>query len=375
MVGADGTTSTVGRLVGARRYHVRELGRIGVWAYYEDPDPGEPTSFLGIRHGDLALRSPGDSGLHLVIAIPEKERMAEFRADPQSAVESYLRPFHGFGPIFDRGRLHGDVRMHRPPTTFMRESAGPGWVLVGDAGHFKDPTAGQGISDAFRQTEHLADAILTGFEGVVSLDTAMDRWWRWRDEDAFDKHHWAADLGQAGTMPAVVRAIFGDLLATPEGQRMATGMIFHRVRPSEALTPVRALKSVVRMLVRGDEPRRQVLAEFRELVTNDAARKRERTRPVYADLATDPVPPVDRAPLHAGAVHVDGVRVPILEGGDSGGGRLRPRQPRVGPGLRRGRGTGRHLRPRPCPRPPRLRPSRQARGLRSPGRPLRGRAR
>jgi flavin-dependent dehydrogenase len=42
---------------------------------------------------------------------------------------------------------------------FFRQSAGPGWVLVGDAGHFKDPTPGQGIADALRQAERLAREI------------------------------------------------------------------------------------------------------------------------------------------------------------------------------------------------------------------------
>ena len=38
-------------------------------------------------------------------------------------------------------------------TGFFREATGPGWALIGDAGHFKDPTPGQGIADALRQAE------------------------------------------------------------------------------------------------------------------------------------------------------------------------------------------------------------------------------
>ena len=39
---------------------------------------------------------------------------------------------------------------------FFRAAAGPGWALVGDAGHFKHPTTGQGIGDALAQAEHVA---------------------------------------------------------------------------------------------------------------------------------------------------------------------------------------------------------------------------
>jgi menaquinone-9 beta-reductase len=44
----------------------------------------------------------------------------------------------------------------------FRRAHGNGWALVGDAGYFKDPFAAHGISDAFRDAELLADAIVDG---------------------------------------------------------------------------------------------------------------------------------------------------------------------------------------------------------------------
>jgi 2-polyprenyl-6-methoxyphenol hydroxylase-like FAD-dependent oxidoreductase len=78
---------------------------------------------------------------------------------------------------------------------FFRESAGLGWVLVGDAGHFKDPAGAQGISDALRQSERLASAIVQGTDG------ALAGWWKWRDRDAIQVHWFAADLGRRGACP------------------------------------------------------------------------------------------------------------------------------------------------------------------------------
>jgi flavin-dependent dehydrogenase len=37
--------------------------------------------------------------------------------------------------------------------------SGLGWALVGDAGLRMDPITGQGIADAFRDAELLADAV------------------------------------------------------------------------------------------------------------------------------------------------------------------------------------------------------------------------
>jgi 2-polyprenyl-6-methoxyphenol hydroxylase-like FAD-dependent oxidoreductase len=56
-----------------------------------------------------------------------------------------------------------------------RQSFGPGWALVGDAGYVKDATTAQGIGDAFADAESLADAIDDGLGGRRPLlDTLAD---------------------------------------------------------------------------------------------------------------------------------------------------------------------------------------------------------
>ena len=44
-------------------------------------------------------------------------------------------------------------------TGYLREAAGPGWALVGDAGYFKDPITAHGITDALRDAEILARVV------------------------------------------------------------------------------------------------------------------------------------------------------------------------------------------------------------------------
>lgn len=63
----------------------------------------------------------------------------------------------------------------------MREAWGPGWVLVGDAGYFKDPLSSHGISDALRDAELLAGRVHEVIEGrpereaLSSFQTERDR--------------------------------------------------------------------------------------------------------------------------------------------------------------------------------------------------------
>jgi flavin-dependent dehydrogenase len=50
----------------------------------------------------------------------------------------------------------------------MRQSHGPGWALVGDAGYFKDPITAHGISDALRDAEYLARAVERGSDEALA---------------------------------------------------------------------------------------------------------------------------------------------------------------------------------------------------------------
>src|SRR5699024_3356949 len=55
----------------------------------------------------------------------------------------------------------------------LRQAAGPGWALVGDAGYFRDAVTGHGMSDAFRDAETLARAVDDALRGDQDLDTAL----------------------------------------------------------------------------------------------------------------------------------------------------------------------------------------------------------
>jgi flavin-dependent dehydrogenase len=156
-------------------------------------------------------------------------------------------------------------------------------VLLGDAGQFKDPTPGQGMTDAFRQAAALAPAIAGAIAGSdADVDAATAAWAVWRDRDAFE-HHWlSCDLGAAGSMPAVLPQIMGRMDSRGEFDRFID-IFQHRAMPSKVVTPPRLLSATARMLVRNGHDRRSMLREVGELVLTDARRKRQRRRPVFVD--------------------------------------------------------------------------------------------
>lgn len=68
--------------------------------------------------------------------------------------------------------------------SYFRRPYGPGWALVGDAGYLKDPCTAQGITDAFRHAELLADALDDGLAGARPFGEALTDYERRRNAAA-----------------------------------------------------------------------------------------------------------------------------------------------------------------------------------------------
>ena len=289
VVGADGRGSFVGRQVGARMYNLTPNERFGYWGYYESASITTPATAYLHRFGeDFLIGSPTDAGLFMIIVLPPLERLSSFRADPDLAFDAYLAKDPVLSDVVAGGRRVGPLYKMLRYTGYFRESAGPGWVLVGDAGHFKDPAPAQGISDALRQVDRLVPAIVGGLGGSgAGLDEALRDWWRWRDEDAFEQYWFAQDFGRAGPVPSLFTEIVRRL--HQKGRSRDLVDIFnHRTRPSQVLTPGVALGAAGRLLRKGRASRRQALGELRENVSREFQHRRLNRRPAYREDVVEP---------------------------------------------------------------------------------------
>jgi flavin-dependent dehydrogenase len=283
VVGADGRHSTIAKLCGARRYNVTPNQRLSYWAYFEDADMGSAPTFLTHRWGDrFVLAIPADSGLYQVLVWPEMSELDRFRADPEAAFAAHARTCE---PIADAlagarqvGKVLGAVRWEG----FFREASGKGWVLCGDAGHFKSPAPGRGIGDAFLQADSLSATILAALGGSdEALDRAMARWGRERDRE-FAEHYWlACDLEDPGPVPSVLTEILRGLNDHDQAG-LFLELLSHRVRPSQVLSPPRVVGATRRLLARKGADRRALLSEIGSLATRDMRRRWLNRRPAYA---------------------------------------------------------------------------------------------
>jgi flavin-dependent dehydrogenase len=289
VVGADGRNSTLARLVGARKYNLARNERFGYWAFFEDARPGPDPALLLQRWDDrFVIGCPADDGLYQVIVIPDLHDLPRFREDLDRSFMEYAVSSEPVAAVLSgarrRGKYLGMVRWEG----VFREGSGPGWVLVGDAGHFKDPAPGQGIGDAFRQVDALAPAVAGGLQSSDrQLDRGLERWARWRDRDAEDHYWFAVDLGRAGTIPTPLAELLRRLVETGRIDEFVN-LFNHRTVPSRVISPPRVLAASARLLARRGCERRVLLRDVGRLVAEDARRKRLNRQPAYVHATVSP---------------------------------------------------------------------------------------
>jgi flavin-dependent dehydrogenase len=173
-VGADGLRSTIAGAVGASTTWQGAAGAGIVYGYW----PAAPTPHYAwfSRPGGAAGVIPTNHGQVCVWASLPASRFAQRRpADTFAAVMDAVAP--EAAEIIDGAEQDGRLRGFPGAPARLRQAAGPGWALVGDAGSFKDPLTAHGITDALRDAELLARAAVDGspeaFDGYERTRDAL----------------------------------------------------------------------------------------------------------------------------------------------------------------------------------------------------------
>jgi uncharacterized protein (TIGR03083 family) len=113
---------------------------------------------------------------------------------------------------------------------FYRRPAGPGWALVGDAGHFKHPTTGQGIGDALAQAEHVAGDLLGGGD--------LDGYERWRAQRSAEAYEFSFRAARPPEPMAATR--YAGLAADPVAAQQFLDTFTRRTSLSDVFTRARS---------------------------------------------------------------------------------------------------------------------------------------
>jgi flavin-dependent dehydrogenase len=185
-VGADGIRSTVADLVQAPVVRHGRTASAVLYRYVA----GLRTDGYEWAYGDgaaagLIPTNNGETGV-FVSAASDRWRAIR-RAGGEHAFAALLaRAAPGLRDRIASAGQAGRLRGWAGTPGYVRRPWGPGWALVGDAGYYKDPITTHGMTDAMRDAELLADAILASNTSGRPPVAALARYQATRDRLSSD---------------------------------------------------------------------------------------------------------------------------------------------------------------------------------------------
>jgi flavin-dependent dehydrogenase len=182
VVGADGRFSLVAREVEARI--VEEEAKCVSTCYFADWEGVKPLH-EGICCGQIYTTGRGiDVPVFAMphgrmnINIHVRADRVDINGDAQRFYLDTIRSVPSAARLIEGARQVTEVVGIKRIGNGYRQSSGPGWVLVGDAVHYKDPADGQGIYDAMLEAKLLAEQLGPWLAGERSWETAMAEYQR-----------------------------------------------------------------------------------------------------------------------------------------------------------------------------------------------------
>lgn len=178
VIGADGRFSLVARKTHAKETDVSDKHPTNnFYAYwrgvtsYDDQGPAATAYESDGPYGYLIMDSADGEA-----AVGVEGRSDALEAPAGQTEAFYLELLQRHPKLWSRfahAELITSVRGMRQIGNFYRQPGGPGWALVGDAYHQKDPLDGQGLYDAVSTARALTHAIRQYKRGLLTWNAAL----------------------------------------------------------------------------------------------------------------------------------------------------------------------------------------------------------
>jgi flavin-dependent dehydrogenase len=171
VIGADGRNSRLARTMQAQVYEAVPT----LLCYYFSYWSGVPCDALEVyvQNHRVIFAIPTHDGLTAIFVGWPIEEFHRVRSDIESNFIQALDLVPTLAERVRAGRREEPFYGSADLPNFFRKPFGPGWALVGDAGHHKDPYMALGISDALRDAELLANAVHDGLSDARAMEEAL----------------------------------------------------------------------------------------------------------------------------------------------------------------------------------------------------------
>jgi menaquinone-9 beta-reductase len=213
-------------------------GRLTYGGYFEGPKTRFwPDGAVWFLDPDFAAAFPTDNGQIFYIAMVDKERAPEFKADPERALTEHVAGVPDPPPIRE-SRLAAPVLGKIELPNRMRGPVAPGLALIGDAALATDPLFGVGCGWAFQSGEWLADSVSPALRGIESLENCLSRY-RKRHRRELGLHAYLIhDFSTGRRLQPPEWAMMSTAARDPRAAALFEAMGTRRRRPQELLLPM-----------------------------------------------------------------------------------------------------------------------------------------
>ena len=242
VIGADGMNSFVARAVQAPQYNARPRLQGTYFTYWSDVPVDGVEFYVGDWRGAYAM--PTNDGLTVVGANWTARDVGDVKADIET---NYLETLASWAaPLAERVRDGRREERWRgaPIPNFFRKPYGPGWALVGDAGVTMDPCTAEGISNALRDADLIADALDTGLSGQQPMEDALARYEQQRNATITPIYELTCELAPFAPLPPDRQ----QLLEAVAGNRAETNRFLGLIAQTVAIPEFFAEENVNRIL-------------------------------------------------------------------------------------------------------------------------------
>ena len=214
VIGADGVRSAVAQQARALEYDRRPIATCGYYSYYSDVPQDDIE--LYVREHCAFGGAPTNDDLHMVMVNWPARDFAAVRADVEGHVQRALALAPDFAARVNSGKREETWFGTAGVPNYFRKPYGNGWALVGDASYNRDPITAQGMSDAFIESEQLADAIDAWLSGREDPERALGAVERARNDRVRPMYEFTYELAALELPPPPMQELFAALRSNQE---------------------------------------------------------------------------------------------------------------------------------------------------------------